>query len=1253
MSRRLRWTPIAAALLFAGPAAGQERERLFLPHDLDVAENLGRIDKLAERGQWDRVVAALDQILAEGGGVLLEEDGSYWSARSEARRRLLALEGEGRRAYELVHEGPARRLLEEALRGPALEPLLAILDEHPATDEAVRARRLLVGRYFERGQPGAALDQVEALLTGARLDREERARLAGLRVLALASMGRSGEARAALEALPAEADGERIGEAAAALRPAPPAPPPERPAALAWSREVFGYYEVSDAGSRPWTLPRADVGWVYAHDGSHATAIDLSTGKLAWRTPLRPADAFLRPEGLCRLALAQGVVLCVRPGDGGLAGLDRTDGTLLWSRSLREVKAAADIDFDAHFSGRPEVVGDVVVLTLVTEHDDREVHALAFDVFTGELAWKVFVASQNKGTPPLPALAQGMERIYVVTGLGAVACLDTEGELLWVRRYRSIRDRERQPQGPWGGIAEPPPLDLRDPTAVVARGVLWAAPCDAEGFFCWDARTGERRGEVSEPKDGRILAPRETGVVVLSEGFDLYQVTRAGGDLLERLGGFLVGRPTVAGGRAYLPRGDGVLEVDLAAGRAERFAGWEASGGPGSVVVAGRRLVVAAPRGLFAYGREVGPAGPDPADPVAALGDPSFARREAAQAALLARGEAARATLVEAADHADPEVRLRARIVLGELDRRARLERWRPLVKEEWAAQVADLLNRLTHPNPEVRLQALRAMGAVQGDDVVVLLRDLLQDGDPRVTYHAAAALLRRGSREGIDLLTEAVVEGLPADRLLAVRAIRGAGEPEDAGRVAPALDDRDPAVRTEAVVAVLALGGDDAVASVLPLMEDEADEVRLAILQGLAAANVRGREAVAVLAEAVDDDNDMIRGQAVDALLGIHDRAAYAALGRALGDPVVEIAKKAATRLFKVAQKDRLALAIPPEALERGARFEDEVVRNYVAQIAMWYARKGGVLSVETLTRFMADPRREIRSLHVLRDGRRVADWPMLLWKRVEVHPCARADVAAIASLTLDDRPARRENAFKALDKAIRAPGRGRVLTLALSDPDEGIRKSAPDWLAPREPDGAPDRLDAEAVREVLRVLGRGDAERGAPEAAEVLERLPRARRLELLRPALEHGDPVVRDQAGARLTALTEGEWAWDPGGDPARQSRRLAVWWWERSHPGQDADALLAQLQDDNPTTRYRAAQALAGLPTARVRNALIASTATEALPWVLEAKLAAAAAASGVELGFHDGLEPAGLEACAERFRAWLARTVHEELQGGGR
>lgn len=79
-------------------------------------------------------------------------------------------------------------------------------------------------------------------------------------------------------------------------------------------------------------------------------------------------------------------------------------------------------------------------------------------------------------------------------------------------------------------------------------------------------------------------------------------------------------------------------------------------------------------------------------------------------------------------------------------------------------------------------------------------------------------------------------------------------------------------------------------------------------------------------------------------------------------------------------------------------------------------------------------------------------------------------------------------------------------------------------------------------------------------------------------------------------------------------------------------------MTDIASKNPNTRYRAAQAAAGLPLPQVREALLRSL-DDPLPWVLSEKLKALVTITGKRLGFAPGLSPAKLKAVAQRFQAW--------------
>lgn len=1235
---------LTGVLAPSAPAQGQTDERLILPLDPDAHDALARLEELGQRGQWDRVVLGLDELLRRGGDRLIRTDTGFTTVRAEARRRLRALEGRGRDAYRLVHEARAQALFEAALLTADATALERLIAEHPASAGWVaRARALLVGRHVEAGRPEAALAHLDALLADPQAAPETLAGWRRQRVVALALAGRVGEARAALGD-PVQGAWRDLATWIESVAPRP-AEVPRAPHELSWAREVVGYYEHGEEAS-PWSQVRCDGAAAYGHDASHAYAVALATGKVLWRTPLRGVDAFRRPEGPCRLALGPGRVVCVLPGSAGVVGLERESGRLLWRRSLDDLKREGDVDFPGALVGEPCVVGDVATLLLVTDHEEREVHLLGVDLDDGRVRWSAFLASDAVAADPRPALVAAAGRALVATGLGTVSAVDAHGEVLWVRTYRSARDEAARSRGRWGGRAfvggqrEAAPQGGAGCTALVARGLLWVAPADGDGVLIYDLERGEPRGGI------RHRGLQLVGVARLERQEDVVAIDASGVALLLGRGsakacgtepiGVPLATPAVVGDRLYVPRREGVFELELASGRQRRVGGWSGSLGMGHLEVAGGRLLVASPRGLFGFGAAPAPA-PELPEPrlVAALGDPSWTVRKAASEALRCRGEAARAQLEAAARSPDTEVALRAGELLGELERVERLDRWRPLIKPEWRIAVTDLLNRLTHPNAEVRLEALTALAGLTDPDALALVRDLLADRDPRVAFTAAAALLERGDRQGVARIHQALARGVAPDRLRAADLLQERGAAEDLPPLVAALADPEADVRAAAVRGVLRLGKDGALEQARAMLQDDQERVRMAVLEGL--QHLTSDAAVELLAAAAADPNDAIRARAVASLVEVRTPAAYKALAGVLADPVRETARSAAQALYRVVQ-GRDALAIPAEALEAGSAQRDPTYRNYVAQITMRFVARGGVVSVKTLIRFMSDAEDQIRGYHLVRGG---AGWSDLLQEQVARVGCSEAEVAALVEAGLHERVEVRQAAYAALARTS-GPGRGAALVQGLGDAEAAVRELASAALL-----ADPLLLDPAAVRALLQTALSAERPEAKRAAAAVLEGAPREQAVAGLLPLLRSDDAPLRVAAGERLGALAGGAVAWSAEAPAGAAADAFALWWWRERHPGRTPEAVLAALDDPNPSHRWRAAQEAAGLPLPEVGRALARSTLGERLPWVLSEKLKALVAQAGEPLGFAEGLDAAGLEACAARFRQRFGVTEGEK------
>lgn len=1254
-------------LVLAAPAWAQDQEpsssRLLLPEDLEAASKLRKLEELGKRGQWDKVVLGLDRLLQEGGSKLVKVDGGFTSVRAEARKRLLALQGRGRAAYLLAHEEEAKTLVRIGRKSSRPDPFERVLAEHPATPQAVGARRLVANRYLEQGNFGAALTHLNALLEDPRassLSGEARR----LRVLTLAFLGRRGAAANALEEIAADERGPVKARAEAILAGggAIAAPAPPEPGSLAWRRPVFGYYETESGGSRPWSTPQSDGSAVYVHDGSHAQSVDLATGRVLWRRPVGEIDAFVRPEGQCTLALGRSAVLCLEPKR--LTALDQGSGARIWQRPLKALQREAGVDFEASLAtdSPPAVIGGTAVVALVTEHRDREVHLLGLSLETGKLLWSMFIAAETGGAIPRPALLAGGGRCFVVTGHGATAAVNGEGELLWVRTYPSQRDAKRGGGGggrfPFGGRRrERPGATPSLPSSLaLAGGSLWIAPGDGKGFSALDPKDGTRRGGHAA-KEARLIGVRGLGVIGLdlsaSQTTRLSHIDRAQlRDVFKFKGKPHEHDVAWSGDRLYRSAGGRLFVQEI--GQADPVEYEVAGAKRGRLVVAGGRVVAAAPGGLEAFGVSPAPSkelGEAAGAIVAALGDEGFLTREAASTAVLATGSVVtRELLIEAVAQREPEIALRATIALGELERRERLVEWRPLTKPDWEAKVPDLLNRLTHPNPEVRLQALSALGKLEDPDVNTLLVELTEDRDQRVAFYGASALLEKGDRRGMRLVARALAGDLPApDRIKAAKLLISHGQPEDADLALPALEDPESEVRALAIHAALKLSEGRLLPRIEPLARDPDPSVRLALIEAvtdLVAVNARAK---AIVSKAITDPDDRVRLAVVTRLAKLQTVDACRVLCRALGDSVRQTATIAAKavntelqrkvvggRKLSVAEREARVLAlVDPRGLEEGARHKEDFNRNFVAQLSLRYLDAGGRLGIETLCRFASDRRKLIRTYRIA--GK---PWAGFLLDAVNGNALGRSDVAAIASLTLEKDPNTRIQAYQILTAAGSAPGRSEVLVQGLGDEHPAVRRDVAGWLSPPLGKGK-SLIDLPATRAILGLVN-GDGREEGKAAARGLLKSAGADRLaphliELVAdPQLGNADWIL---AAETLASLSEGKVPYDRAASRTELAKRFRRWWFKTQHGEEGGDELSRALQSKNPSERFMAARKAAKLPTPTMRRALIASLKDEQTGWVLKEKLQALVKVSGRDFGFQRTMKLPELKACAQRFMAW--------------
>ena len=329
--------------------------------------------------------------------------------------------------------------------------------------------------------------------------------------------------------------------------------------------------------------------------------------------------------------------------------------------------------------------------------------------------------------------------------------------------------------------------------------------------------------------------------------------------------------------------------------------------------------------------------------------------------------------LRQVAQHADPEVRVRALTQLAASgDTRASAE-VAALVDElarsaesadrraaAFALGSRDLVNAdarvlvalLDDPDPLVRAAALDAVGPDDAGEPEVVRRVVAAVGEPRTTGGASAALRRLGASAVPALRAAIARDGAPRRGPL-VRAAASAAQEHGVAVIAPALADPDRAVVLTALDALDAVGGSDVVPA----------EILDQIFRDAAAHAARG---VAARASVAGEDGPLRR--ALDDEIDLARRLVIAVLALRHGDRV-----RAAVRVFDHADGQRRALGL--EAL-------DVILSREEAAIALPLVRRDLAVGGQAATRrpeewiadMTADPDRCWRSPWVAACARHTA---------------------------------------------------------------------------------------------------------------------------------------------------------------------------------------------------------------------------------------------------------------------------------------
>jgi HEAT repeat protein len=353
----------------------------------------------------------------------------------------------------------------------------------------------------------------------------------------------------------------------------------------------------------------------------------------------------------------------------------------------------------------------------------------------------------------------------------------------------------------------------------------------------------------------------------------------------------------------------------------------------------------------------------------------------------------------------------------------------------------------LNDPNPHARESAARIAGYFGYPECADLLLERVYDVNENVRRAVVENLSNLQDGRVFAALTSAINDESPKIRIAAIQSLGHMENPAALPQLLRALRDPDTWVRYYAARALADIRSPESIdALAIVLHEDKAMQVRIAAVDAL--GSIGGRRAVAMLAPFVDfEDRDL-------------SRAALLALG-VVGHPdalhPILSALRSPERLRRLDAVQAVAARRDSEAAEslQWAAASDSdaaVVDRAIEELA----RMATPESIAALLRLSSDRRlREKVIEQISRLGPSHLRWiaqglhsPQLETRRSAVEALGRMkhpEASEILGKALDDdRPEVRLEAVRSLKRLGSLALERRLLQVALSDPDPGVREAA-----------------------------------------------------------------------------------------------------------------------------------------------------------------------------------------------------------------
>jgi outer membrane protein assembly factor BamB/tetratricopeptide (TPR) repeat protein len=575
----------------------------------DASNALQAAGRIAETGSKETAIKAYQAAIEEYGNDHYRIDRTKVVGVAEyCADRIAGMGVEGVEIYRRLFDARAEVLFKIAVQEGDAKRFGKVVRTYPYSSVADDALGWLANRSLDRNDPGRAAALIAEIVERHPDSDLGRPLLLAQQAHAYALAGDRTHAEAALDALGRETGEITIGGAKTNIADYVAAQRKDLPVAQAISAPVpvgrdFAVpfpqtieEAVADLPFRPsWHHRVGASGTIegnrlFLHTADEACAVDLGTGKLAWRSG--PSSRVHHADGFSALIdtttpVWKGTAFCralrrTASGERYVIEARRCDsGVLLWSTETNAV-------LSQYSAGSSPSVANGHVFAVVHDKDDGHLRrAIALDAATGDVVWQTVLISGKSAISltnqserwlgdNLPAPTVAGADLYVSTDAGHVTAIDADsGAVRWSACYQHGFFENAN------GRASIRLLAGRASSRVMAGDALiYVLPRDSMSLVCirrsngdivWQRRMNTYSALISFAPGGRLLA----------QGRGVDCLDAANGETIWRWQpqvDFLYGQGAICGETIYASSNAGLHRLSLKDGSQLAVAPWASLG---------------------------------------------------------------------------------------------------------------------------------------------------------------------------------------------------------------------------------------------------------------------------------------------------------------------------------------------------------------------------------------------------------------------------------------------------------------------------------------------------------------------------------------------------------------------------------------------------------------------------------------------------------------------------------------------------